>query len=82
MGSMRPTPTPSTQQATQSPEGMDTVSSLDLLTVEQSAEFLHVSTSTIRTYMRGGRLKGYRIAGRRKLLIPRTALMALLQPTD
>jgi excisionase family DNA binding protein len=55
---------------------------LDLLTVEQSAEFLHVSTSTIRTYMRCGRLKGYRIAGRRKLLIPRAGLMALLQPTN
>jgi excisionase family DNA binding protein len=88
MRSVRPIPTPSTQQAPQPPESKGTVSSLELpnpisylLTVEQSADFLHLSTSTIRAYMRAGRLQGYRIAGKRKILIPRAALVALLQPT-
>src|SRR5262249_9965347 len=42
----------------------------DLLTVEQAAGYLHLSTSSIRSYMRQGKLKGFRIAGRRKVLIP------------
>jgi len=53
----------------------------DLFTVEQAAGYLHLSTSTIRAYMRQGTLKGYRIAGLRKVLIPRHALLSLLEPT-
>jgi excisionase family DNA binding protein len=51
-----------------------------LLTVEQAAGYLHLSTSSIRSYMRQGKLKGFRIAGLRKVLIPRAELLALLEP--
>ena len=52
----------------------------DLLTVEQAANYLQVSQSSIRSYIRQGRLQAYRIAGKRKVLIPRAALLALLEP--
>ncbi|HLV79859.1 MAG TPA: helix-turn-helix domain-containing protein [Chthonomonadaceae bacterium] len=52
----------------------------DLLTVEQAAQYLQVSQSSIRSYIRQGRLQAYRIAGKRKVLIPRSALLALLEP--
>lgn len=54
--------------------------SRELLTVEQAAQYLQVSQSSIRSYIRQGRLQAYRIAGKRKVLIPRPALMALLEP--
>jgi excisionase family DNA binding protein len=52
----------------------------DLLTVEQAANYLQVSQSSIRSYIRQGRLQAFRIAGKRKVLIPRPALLALLEP--
>ena len=52
----------------------------DLLTVEQAAHFLQVSQSSIRSYIRQGRLEAFRIAGKRKVLIKRAALLALLEP--
>ena len=52
----------------------------DLLTVEQAAQYLQVSQSSIRSYIRQGRLQAFRIAGKRKVLIPRAALLALLEP--
>jgi len=52
----------------------------DLLTVEQPAGYLQLSCSSIRSYMRQGKLKGFRIAGKRKVLIPRAELLALLEP--
>jgi excisionase family DNA binding protein len=52
----------------------------DLLTVEQAANYLQLSPSSIRSYMRQGKLKGFRIAGLRKVLIPRTELLLLLEP--
>lgn len=52
----------------------------DLLTVEQAASYLQVSQSSIRSYIRQGRLQAFRIAGKRKVLIPRSALLALLEP--
>ena len=52
----------------------------DLLTVEQAAQYLQVSQSSIRSYIRQGRLQAFRIAGKRKVLIPRSALLALLEP--
>lgn len=56
------------------------VEARDLLTVEQAAHYLQVSQSSIRSYIRQGRLQAFRIAGKRKVLIPRTALLALLEP--
>lgn len=56
------------------------VEARDLLTVEQAAQFLQVSQSSIRSYIRQGRLQAFRIAGKRKVLIPKTALLALLEP--
>ena len=52
----------------------------DYLTVEQAASYLQLSTSSIRSYIRGGNLKAFRIAGRRKVLIQRGDLLALLEP--
>ena len=54
--------------------------SRDLLTVEQAADYLQVSQSSIRSYIRQGRLKAFRIAGKRKVLIPRNELIGLLEP--
>jgi excisionase family DNA binding protein len=56
------------------------VDARDLLTVEQAAQYLQVSQSSIRSYIRQGRLQAYRIAGKRKVLIPRAALLSLLEP--
>ena len=56
------------------------VEARDLLTVEQAAGYLQVSQSSIRSYIRQGRLQAYRIAGKRKVLIPKSALLALLEP--
>jgi excisionase family DNA binding protein len=56
------------------------VEARDLLTVEQAAQYLQVSQSSIRSYIRQGRLQAFRIAGKRKVLIPRAALLALLEP--
>ncbi|WP_309707589.1 helix-turn-helix domain-containing protein [Armatimonas sp.] len=52
----------------------------DYLTVEQAASYLQLSQSSIRSYIRGGQLKAYRIAGKRKVLIQRGDLLALLEP--
>ncbi|WP_395143181.1 helix-turn-helix domain-containing protein [Armatimonas sp.] len=52
----------------------------DLLTVDQAASYLQLSASSIRSYIRGGNLKAFRIAGRRKVLIQREDLLALLEP--
>lgn len=55
---------------------------LDLMTVEQAAQYLQLSSSSIRSYIRQGRLKAFRIAGLRKVLIPRHELLKLLLPTQ
>jgi excisionase family DNA binding protein len=52
----------------------------ELLTVEQAANYLHLSASTIRSYIRDGKLKAFRVAGLRKVLIQRGDLLALLEP--
>ena len=54
--------------------------SRDLMTVEQAASYLQLSQSSIRSYIRQGRLKAFRIAGKRKVLIPRAELLGLLEP--
>lgn len=54
--------------------------SRDLLTVAQAAEYLQLSQSSIRSYIRQGTLQAYRIANKRKILIEREALRALLGP--
>ncbi|MDR3710539.1 MAG: helix-turn-helix domain-containing protein [Capsulimonadaceae bacterium] len=52
----------------------------ELLTVEQAAEYLQLSQSSIRSYIRQGKLNAFRVAGKRKVLIPRTELLKLLEP--
>jgi excisionase family DNA binding protein len=52
----------------------------EFFTVEQAAEYLQVSQSSIRSYIRQGMLKAFRIAGKRKVLIPRAELLSLLEP--
>ena len=54
--------------------------SRDLLTVVQAAQYLQMSPSSIRSYIRQGKLRAFRIAGKRKVLIPRHELLALLEP--
>ena len=51
-----------------------------LLTVEQAADYLQLSQSSIRTYIRQEKLKAFRVAGLRKVLIPREELLKLLEP--
>ena len=53
----------------------------DLFTVEQAARYLQLSQSSIRSYIRQGRLKAFRVAGLRTVLIARAELLALLEPT-
>ena len=53
-----------------------------LLTVEQAAQYLQLSASSIRSYIRQGKLKAFRVAGLRKVLIARPELLALLEPTS
>ena len=52
----------------------------DFMTVEQAAAYLQLSQSSMRSYIRDGKLKAFRIAGKRKVLIQREDLMALLEP--
>lgn len=52
----------------------------EFLTVEQAANYLQLSTSAIRSYIRSGKLKAYRVAGLRKVLIQRNDLLVLLEP--
>lgn len=52
----------------------------NLLTVEQAADYLQLSQSSIRSYIRQGKLKAFRVAGKRKVLIPREELLKLLEP--
>jgi excisionase family DNA binding protein len=68
---------------TPNPETLDParVSRQDLLTVEQAAAHLQLSQSSIRSYMRQGKLRAFRVAGLRKVLIPRAELLKLLEPT-
>ena len=52
----------------------------ELLSVQEAADFLGLSVSTIRRYIRDGRLPAYRVAGERLLRIKRSDLEALLDP--
>ena len=52
----------------------------DYLTVDQAAEYLQMSQSSIRSYIRQGKLNAFRIAGKRKVLIARGAVLGLLEP--
>jgi len=54
--------------------------SRDLMTVEQAAAYLQLSQSSIRSYIRQGKLNAFRIAGKRKVLIPLPELLKLLEP--
>lgn len=53
---------------------------LELLTVEQAADYLQVSPSTIRSYIRQGKLPAFRVAGLRPVRISRAALLQFLEP--
>ena len=55
-------------------------STRELLTVEQAAAYLQLSQSSIRSYIRQGKLNAFRVAGKRKVLIPRVELLKLLEP--
>jgi len=72
--------TPAPRSPGDAPAAVDSDAPRDLLTVEQAAAHLQVSTSSIRSYIREGRLKAFRVAGLRKVLIPRAELLALLEP--
>ena len=52
----------------------------DLFTIEQAAGYLQVSQSSIRSYIRQGKIDAFRVAGKRKVLIPKLELLKLLVP--
>ena len=52
----------------------------DLFTIEQAAQYLKVRQSSIRSYIRQGKMNAYRVAGKRKVLIPKPELLRLLEP--
>lgn len=52
----------------------------DLYTIEQAAKYLKVSQSSIRSYIRQGKVNAFRVAGKRKVLIPKPELLKLLVP--
>jgi len=62
------------------PPETQNVAAREWLTVEQSADYLQLSQSSIRSYIRQGRLEARRIAGKRKVLIHRAELLKLLEP--
>jgi len=72
--------TPAPRSLEDAPAASGSDAPQDLLTVEQAAAHLQVSPSSIRSYIREGRLKAFRVAGLRKVLIPRAELLALLEP--
>ena len=74
MSSPATLPTPSPNPADALPQ--------DLFTVENAAAYLQLSQSSIRSYIRQGKLRAFRVAGLRKVLIPRAELMGLLEPTE
>ena len=67
-------------ESSKSHDGQGDSQNRDLLTVEQAASYLQLSSSSIRTYIRQGNLKAFRVAGLRKVLIPREELLNLLEP--
>jgi len=52
----------------------------DLFTIEQAAKYLQVSQSSIRSYIRQGKMEAFRVAGKRRVLIPKPELLRLLVP--
>ncbi len=52
----------------------------DLLTIEQAANYLHLSPVTIRSYIREGKLRAFRVAGLRKVLITRAKCLHCWNP--
>lgn len=53
----------------------------EVLTAKQAKALLQISHSTLRRYIRKGKLKAYRLAGERDLRFKREDLLALLEPT-
>ncbi|HHX40984.1 MAG TPA: helix-turn-helix domain-containing protein [Armatimonadetes bacterium] len=54
----------------------------EVLTAKQAKDFLQISDSTLRRYIRKGKLKAYRLAGERDLRFRREDLLALLEPAN
>ena len=52
----------------------------DVLSVDDAAAALGVHAQTIRTYIRGGKLPAYRIAGERAIRVLASDLFGLLEP--
>ena len=67
-------------KSNQEPDAFASDRDRDYLTVVQAADFLQLSQSSVRSYIREGKLKAFRIAGLRKVLIARAELMKLLEP--
>ena len=54
----------------------------EILTAKQAKDFLQISDSTLRRYVRKGKLKAYRLAGVRDLRFRREDVLALLEPAN
>jgi excisionase family DNA binding protein len=51
----------------------------EFLTIEQAGNYLQKPPSTINGYIRSGRLKAYRIIGKRKIYVHYADLQSLLE---
>lgn len=54
----------------------------EVLTAKQAKDFLQISDSTLRRYIRKGKLRAYRLAGERDLRFRKEDLLALLEPAN
>ena len=57
--------------------GADTIPALDLLTSTQAGELLGVTGQTIKNWVRGGELAGFRVGGR--IMVPREAVAGYVE---
>jgi excisionase family DNA binding protein len=73
-------PPPSSVSAPETLRSGAGISSRELFTVDQAAEFLGVHHQTLRGYIKSGKLPAYRLAGEKVLRIKREDLMGLLEP--
>lgn len=53
----------------------------ELMTLQEAADMLRLSTRQVREHIRRGDLFAYRIGSNGSLRIPKTAIDGLLQPT-